>query len=58
MDPIVIVGSGLAGYTLAREFRKLERETPLVILTGDDGVSTPSPCCPMRSPPARLRSSW
>ncbi|MFW1997380.1 hypothetical protein ACG904_20940, partial [Acinetobacter guillouiae] len=23
MHPIVIIGSGMAGYTLAREFRKL-----------------------------------
>jgi rubredoxin---NAD+ reductase len=37
MDPIVIIGSGLAGYTLARELRKLDRETPLVMLTADDG---------------------
>ena len=33
--PIVIAGSGLAGYTLAREFRKLDRQTPLVILSRD-----------------------
>lgn len=37
MAPIVIIGSGLAGYTLAREFRKLDKETPLVIVTADDG---------------------
>ncbi|WP_226662811.1 FAD-dependent oxidoreductase [Microbulbifer aggregans] len=37
-DPLVIIGSGLAGYHLAREFRKLDRETPIVIVTGDDGV--------------------
>lgn len=37
MDPVVIIGSGLAGYTLAREFRKLDRATPLAILTADDG---------------------
>ncbi len=37
MAPIVIVGSGLAGYTLAREFRKLDKETPLVMVTADDG---------------------
>lgn len=36
-DPIVIAGSGLAGYTVARELRKLDRETPLVIVTADDG---------------------
>ena len=34
-QPIVIAGSGLAGYTLAREFRKLDRDTPLVILSRD-----------------------
>lgn len=38
MDPIVIVGSGLAGYTLAREFRKLDQQTPLQIVTSDDGT--------------------
>ncbi len=37
MAPIVIIGSGLAGYTLAREFRKLDKETPLVMVTADDG---------------------
>lgn len=37
MDPIIIVGSGLAGYTLAREFRKLDATTPLTIITADDG---------------------
>jgi rubredoxin---NAD+ reductase len=38
MEPIVIIGSGLASYTLAREFRKLDREAPLVMLTADDGA--------------------
>ncbi len=38
MAPIVILGSGLAGYTLAREFRKLDAATPLVIVTRDDGA--------------------
>ena len=37
MDPIVIVGSGLAGYTLARELRKLDSGVPLTILSRDDG---------------------
>lgn len=36
-DPIVILGSGLAGYTVAREFRKLDQQTALVIVTADDG---------------------
>lgn len=37
MHPLIIIGAGLAGYTLAREFRKLDKDTPLVILTADDG---------------------
>ncbi len=37
MDPIVIIGSGLAGYNTARELRKLDKQTPLVILTADGG---------------------
>ena len=35
--PVVIIGSGLAGYTVAREFRKLDAETPVVILSADHG---------------------
>ena len=35
--PIVVVGSGLAGYTTARELRKLDSTTPLIVVTGDDG---------------------
>ncbi|GGP19532.1 NAD(P)/FAD-dependent oxidoreductase [Silvimonas iriomotensis] len=33
--PVVIVGAGLAGYNLAREFRKLDAEAELVIIAGD-----------------------
>ena len=33
--PLVILGTGLAGYTLAREFRKHDKETPLVIVSRD-----------------------
>lgn len=36
-DPIVIIGSGLAGYTVAREVRKLDAQRPLVLVTGDGG---------------------
>lgn len=42
-DPVVIIGSGLAGYNLAREFRKLDTETPLLIITSDDGRSYSKP---------------
>lgn len=37
MEPVVIIGSGLAGYTLARELRKLDPNTPLTILSRDEG---------------------
>lgn len=37
MDPIVILGSGLAGYTVAREFRKLDKASPVVLVTRDGG---------------------
>ena len=36
-QPIVIIGSGLAGYTVAREFRKLNAETPILIISADHG---------------------
>lgn len=35
---IVIIGTGLAGYNLAREFRKLDSETPLTLISEDDGA--------------------
>lgn len=37
MEPIVIIGSGLAGVSFAREYRKLDRNAPLVMVTADDG---------------------
>ena len=37
MDPIVIIGSGLAGYNVARELRKLDKEAPLALVTADGG---------------------
>ncbi|MGA0114934.1 MAG: NAD(P)/FAD-dependent oxidoreductase [Burkholderiales bacterium] len=35
MNPIVIIGSGLAGYNTAKELRKLDPATPLVIIAAD-----------------------
>jgi rubredoxin-NAD+ reductase len=36
-EPVVIVGTGLAGYTVARELRKLDATVPLILLSQDDG---------------------
>lgn len=43
MTLVVIVGSGMASYSLAREFRKLDKETPLLIVTSDDGSAYSKP---------------
>lgn len=37
MLPIIIIGTGLAGYQLAREFRRVEQTAPLLLITADDG---------------------
>ncbi|NOY66913.1 MAG: FAD-dependent oxidoreductase [Gammaproteobacteria bacterium] len=43
MGKLVIIGSGMAGYTLAREFRKRDQDTELLIITNDDGHSYSKP---------------
>ncbi len=43
MAPVVILGTGLAGYTLARELRKLDAERPLLLISQDDGRSYSKP---------------
>lgn len=35
--PIVVVGAGLAGWTVVREVRKLDAATPIVVVTADSG---------------------
>lgn len=37
MKPIVVLGSGLAGYTLVRELRKLNRDVPVTLVSRDSG---------------------
>lgn len=37
MKAIIIIGAGMAGYTAARELRKLDKTVPLIIVTADDG---------------------
>jgi rubredoxin-NAD+ reductase len=39
MDPIVVLGTGLAGYGVARELRKHDKSTPVVLVSRDDGAS-------------------
>ena len=41
--PVVIIGTGLAGYGLAKEFRKHDKDTPLILITADDGRSYSKP---------------
>lgn len=37
MNPIIILGSGLAGYNVAKELRKLDKDTPLTVISADSG---------------------
>ena len=41
--PLVIVGSGHAGYSLARAFRQLDAQTPVIVLSRDGGELYPKP---------------
>ncbi|WP_226660803.1 FAD-dependent oxidoreductase [Microbulbifer aggregans] len=41
--PIVVIGTGLAGYHFARELRKLDQRTPLILISADDGNSYSKP---------------
>lgn len=43
MNPVIIVGTGLAGYNLAKEFRKQDKEQALTLLTFDDGRNYSKP---------------
>lgn len=36
-DPIIIIGTGLAGYQLARELRRNDQIIPLMLITADEG---------------------
>ena len=35
--PLIIIGAGLAGWTTVREFRKLDPDTPVTLITADSG---------------------
>ena len=38
MQPLIIIGAGLAGYSLAREFRRLDKNTPVLLISADEGA--------------------
>lgn len=42
-DGVVIVGSGLGGYTLARELRKLTKDLAVTVVTADGGEAYSKP---------------
>ena len=42
-ETVIIIGSGLAGYTLAREFRKLDKQTAIIMFSTDDACSYSKP---------------
>jgi rubredoxin-NAD+ reductase len=41
--PVVIIGAGMAAYGVAREFRKLDKTTPLLLVSEDGGGSYAKP---------------
>lgn len=43
MNPLVIIGTGLAGYNLVKEFRKLDTEREVIMVTTDDGHNYSKP---------------
>jgi len=43
IKPIVVIGTGLAAYNLVREIRKQDLQTPIVMITSDDGRAYSKP---------------
>jgi rubredoxin-NAD+ reductase len=41
--PVIVIGTGLAGYNLVKEFRKHDAETPVLMITADDGRNYSKP---------------
>ncbi|MFT6975715.1 MAG: rubredoxin-NAD+ reductase, partial [Bermanella sp.] len=37
LAPLIVIGTGLAGYNLVKEFRKLDADREVILLTSDDG---------------------
>src|SRR5690606_1939445 len=43
LAPIVVIGTGLAGYNLVKELRKLAPTQPVLMITADDGRNYSKP---------------
>ncbi len=43
MAPLIVIGTGLAGFNLVKELRKLDKDTPIIMLTSDDGRNYSKP---------------
>ena len=43
MSDLMIIGTGLAGYSVAREFHKIKKSAKITLLTLDDGISYSKP---------------
>ena len=58
MKPIIVLGSGLAGYTLVRELRKLNSDFRSRWSRATAATTTPSPCCRMPLRRTRMQRAW
>ena len=43
MNPIIIIGTGFAGYSVASEYRKLDANRDIVLISSDDGCQYAKP---------------
>lgn len=41
--PVIVIGTGLAGYSLVKEFRKQDAQAPVLMITADDGRNYSKP---------------
>ena len=41
--PVIVIGTGLAGYNLVKELRKQDAEMPILMITADDGCNYSKP---------------
>jgi len=42
-DPVIVIGTGLAGYNFGKEYRRLNADAPLLFITCDDGRNYSKP---------------